>query len=207
MASLAMLILCAAVISIGVYWYLLPKPIPGDIPYNKVSRNRLLGDLPELLKNIAVTRNPFDFLCDQIQQLQSPIIQVWLKPFNRPIVVLADPRETEDILLRRTNEFDRGQFFKDIFTPQVPYHHIVLPTNEQFKAQRRFISDAMSPAFLRDVGARRVYEAAQELLKLWRLKARLSGMPLLGVMHLDLESSIYFKPKLISPAQFCSEID
>jgi hypothetical protein len=175
MAFRATLILFFVVVLISIYWYLLPKPIPGDIPYDKVSRRRLLGDLPDLLKNIAVTRNPFDFLTERVQQIQSPIIQIWMKPFSRPIVVISDPRETEDILLRRTKEFDRGQFFKDIFNDNVPYHHIVLPTNEQFKAQRTFIRDAMSPVFLRDVGVPRVHEAAIDLVKLWHLKARIAN--------------------------------
>lgn len=171
----------ASALAVGVvffailYWYLLPKPIPGDIPYDEESRRRILGDVPSFMKNIEVSKNPFEFLCSHIQKLQSPITQAWLKPGQRPIVIIADPQEAEDIMLRRTKEFDRGQFFKDIFMSNVPYHHIVQDTNEQFKAQRKFISDAMSPAFLRDISGPRVHGMTMELVELWRMKARLAG--------------------------------
>jgi hypothetical protein len=190
MAFRGTLILFCVIVLISIYWYLLPKPIPGDIPYDKVSRRRLLGDLPDLLKNIAVSQSPFDFLNQRVLQIQSPIIQVWMKPFSRPIVVISDPRETEDILLRRTKEFDRGEFFKDIFNDCIGYHHIVLPTNEQFKAQRAFNKDAMSPVFLRDVGAPRVHEAAIDLIKLWHLKARVANGRAFKA-HLDIKHAVF----------------
>ncbi|RDW66799.1 hypothetical protein BP5796_09548 [Coleophoma crateriformis] len=179
-----------AVAIVGLWWYILPKPIPGSIPYNKYASRRVLGDVPELLAHTAVSRNPFTFIIEQIHNLDSPIIQLFLKPMKRPIVIISEPRETEDILLRRTKEFDRGYFFKDVFDANIPYHHLVLDTNEQFKAQRRFISDAMSPTFLREVGAPHIHEAVNNLIKLWRLKTRLAeGRPFRA--SVDIKHAIF----------------
>ena len=79
---------------------------------------------------------------------------------------------------------------EDVFMAAIPYHHIILDTNEQFKAQRKFISDAMSPAFLRDIAAPRICDTALELVELWRLKARIAaGHPFSA--HNDITSAIF----------------
>lgn len=157
------------------YFHLLPKPIPGKIPFNKLSRYRLQGDLPDLLRNVAVTRSPLEFFCDMVSDLQSPIVQIWVKPFSRPIVVLSDPYETEDIMIRRIKEFDRGHSMSDTLETPAPFHHVRLSTNDQFKAQRKFISDARTPTFLKEVGAAHIHESATNLVNIWRQKARLAN--------------------------------
>ncbi|RDW62238.1 hypothetical protein BP6252_11671 [Coleophoma cylindrospora] len=185
---LAVVVLSVAIV--GLWWYILPKPISGSIPYNKYASRRVLGDVPELLTHVAVSRNPFTFIIEEIHKHDSPIIQLFIKPMKRPIVIISEPRETEDILLRRGKEFDRGYFFKDIFQGNIPYHHLVQDTNEQFKAQRKFINDAMSPTFLREVGAPRIHEAVNNLINLWRLKTRLAeGRPFRA--NVDLKHAIF----------------
>ncbi|KAJ5519301.1 Cytochrome P450 [Penicillium expansum] len=47
-------------------------------------------------------------------------------------------------------------------------------TNPQFKAHRRLIQDLMTPAFLDEVSAPRIYEAFTSLVNLWAKKARLA---------------------------------
>jgi hypothetical protein len=98
---------------------LLPKPIPGNVPYNKASKARLLGDVPDILANFAITQNPFDFLAKQIEQLQSPIVQLWMYPAAKPVVVVADPATAEEILIHRAKDFDRAGVTKDLFSPVV----------------------------------------------------------------------------------------
>ena len=88
--------------------------------------------------------------------------------------MVTDYRESQDILLRRTNEFDRSMIVGDQFSFLLPKHHIRLLTNKQFKSQRLLIRDLMTPAFLNDIAAPQIYDAAQNLVAVWKEKARLA---------------------------------
>jgi len=72
-----------------LYRAVLPKPIPG-IPYNKQSTSRILGDLPELLKWQKGEGQLFQFLTHQLTKHNSPIVQLFLRPFGQPWVVICD---------------------------------------------------------------------------------------------------------------------
>ncbi|KAJ5171341.1 Cytochrome P450 [Penicillium coprophilum] len=48
-------------------------------------------------------------------------------------------------------------------------------TNPQFKVHRRLIQDLMTPAFLNEVSAPRIYEAFTSLVNVWTEKARLAN--------------------------------
>lgn len=70
-----------------------PKPIQG-IPCDHASANRLLGDVPDFMEHFAKTTELFTFLERRCHELDSPIIQIFMRPFAKPWVVLADCRES-----------------------------------------------------------------------------------------------------------------
>ncbi|KAF2209602.1 hypothetical protein CERZMDRAFT_70096 [Cercospora zeae-maydis SCOH1-5] len=175
-AATALALACLAL----VYWRILPKPLQG-IPYNKTSASRVLGDLPDMLKWSSTTGEPYYFLPKLCQDLASPIAQVFLFPGKRPSVVVADGQEAHDIMLRRTNEFDRSPFFADGFRAWLPDTLPTLASNEQWKHQRRIFSDTMSPSFLQKVNAPRVHQAYTQLLDLWTKKTEIVGESLVNV--------------------------
>ena len=156
-----------------LYKRIFPRPYPG-IPYNVGAANRITGDLPDLLDHYKRTKEASSFSFEQCKKLQSPIIQLFLRPFSPPFICLDDPREIEDIMLRRTKEFDRAPSTIAYFKPLIPHATLVQPSNQVFKQQRRLWVDCMSPAFLRQVVAPDVYKSALELVELWRLKASLA---------------------------------
>ena len=167
-AAGAVLILCYL-----LYRAALPRPIPG-IPYHKASANSILGDIPAMMKHTNKTGQVFDWMVAQCVELNSPIVQVFVRPLGRPFVVMADFRENQDVLMRRMGEFDRSDFFGDLFTGVIPDHHIVMKTTEKFKQQRRLLADTMSPTFLHEVLAPQIYATATDLIDLWRLKSTLA---------------------------------
>ncbi|GAM85546.1 hypothetical protein ANO11243_035530 [Dothideomycetidae sp. 11243] len=152
----------------------LPQPIPG-IPYHKKSAKSIFGDVPSLLRHQARRPEVFDWMTAQARELNSPVYQLFVKPFGRPKVIVLDHREGHDIMHCRSKEFDRSELFADVFSGAAPNHHIVLPTNAQFRAQRKLLLDTMSPHFLNNVAAKHLYKQALNLLELWRVKSRLSG--------------------------------
>lgn len=57
--------------------------------------------------------------------------------------------------MRRTKEFDRSNFFGDIFAGTIPDHHIrKLSQDPKFKSNRALVKDLMTPAFLNNVSNR-----------------------------------------------------
>lgn len=90
--SIALLASFTLLVSYLLYQKLLPKPIPG-IPYNKTSARRLLGDVSDALAHYAETGEVISFLCKRCVELESPIAQVFMRPFGKPWVVLVDGRE------------------------------------------------------------------------------------------------------------------
>lgn len=164
----------------------LPKPYPG-IPHNPAAANRISGDLPDLLKHYKRTKEASGFSFEQCKKLKSPIVQLFLRPFSPPFICLDDPRETEDIMLRRTKEFDRAPSTIAFFKPLIPHSTLVQPSNQAFKQQRRLWVDCMSPGFLRRVVAPNVYKSALDLVGLWRLKTSLAdGRPFAALEDLEL---------------------
>ena len=80
------------VASFAAYRYMLPTPIPG-IPYNRASASRLFGDVPDALKHFAETSEMGSFLDQRCKELNSPIVQLFMRPFRKPWVVIADDNE------------------------------------------------------------------------------------------------------------------
>jgi hypothetical protein len=134
----------------AVYRAALPRPIPG-IPYNKAAAGSILGDVPEFFKYVKASNGQvLGWWSEQLAKHDSPICQLFLKPLGRPIVVVSDFREAQDVLLRRHKEFDRSTVFDDVFSGVMPYHHIGQKTSEKVKAQKRLLADTMMPSFLNE---------------------------------------------------------
>lgn len=167
----------ALVLGYLVYKAALPKPIPG-IPYNEYAAGRITGDLPEAIRYEAERSEMTGFLSQQLIKLNEPVIQLFLRPFGKPWIVVADFKEAQDVMVRRSREFDRSQFFSDIFKATLPTHHAGLRLGNEWKAHRRLVGDTMSPQFLDQVLSKRVYESINMLHKLWNEKSRLAlGRP------------------------------
>ena len=104
LSIIGVLILIAAYI---LYRAALPRPIPG-IPYNKTSARRIFGDVPEFLAYQAETSGTLSqWIAQQATEFESPVFQLFLRPFGKPWVVTSDFREAQDVMVRRAREFDR----------------------------------------------------------------------------------------------------
>ena len=66
-----------------LYRVALPKPIAG-IPFNKHSATRMFGDVPDALAWYRKRQELFSYLAGQTVKLNSPIVQVFLRPFGKP---------------------------------------------------------------------------------------------------------------------------
>lgn len=208
------LVLYAAVLSIASWLlfykpHIFPNPYPG-IPYNHTAAKRLFGDLPDLLAHYKRTKEVSSYSFQLCKTLKSPIVQLFLRPFSPPLICLDDSREIEDILLRRTKEFDRAPSTIAFFKPVIPYATLVQPSNRHFKQQRRLWVDCMSPGFLRRVVAPNVYKSASELVDLWRLKTSLAdGYPFAAQRDLELTAfdAIWIAILGSELGSVCSEIE
>jgi hypothetical protein len=191
---------CVALTTLSLYALyrrLLPKPIPG-IPYNKEATGTIFGDLPALVKAIKSEDGNFsDWMNSQTTRHNSPICQIFINfPSSRPSVIIADAQESQDILLRRTREFDRSVFTTDFLEGILPKHHIRMMTDDKFKAQRRLLQDLMTPSFLRNVASKVIHDKATDLVELWEAKAAIArGRPFSvekDVFHFALEAVVAF---------------
>ncbi|TPX07063.1 uncharacterized protein E0L32_011051 [Thyridium curvatum] len=163
-----------AVIGYVLYRAALPHPIHG-IPHNKESARRVLGDLPELMRWKNKLGNAFGYFTDLTQKTASPVVQVFLRPFGRPWVIVVDPRESHDIMTRRYAEFDRSAFFGDTMKAMGPQFHAHFPTGREWTVHRRLIGDTMSAGFLHSVAGPQMWKVAQSMVQLWKQKTRLAG--------------------------------
>ncbi|KAI0391539.1 cytochrome P450 [Xylariaceae sp. FL0594] len=171
MALFILLGVCAIAIGIVVWRKLYPVPYPG-IPYNEESAKRIAGDIPNLVAEIKAT-NEFSssVFAVSTQKLGTPIAQVLFPGIRKPLIVLEDPHEIEDIVLRRNKEFDKATTAIDMFAPMFPNGSISQFTTPKLKAQKRLWADVMRVEFLNKAAAPNIHKAALELLELWRLKA------------------------------------
>jgi len=142
----------AAAVAVFLYWgyrRMLPRPLPG-IPYNKDLG--LLGDLPELIQYRRTQPNFRRFFGELCVRHNSPMVQAFLRPLARPVVVLTDYRESQDITLRRGKHFDRSKMHADAFGTVLPDHHISMRSwDPRFRENRELVKDLMTPAFLNQV--------------------------------------------------------
>jgi hypothetical protein len=116
----------------ALYLAILPRPIAG-IPHNASAARRILGDVPSALRCRKENHEMSGFVTDQLVKLNNPVIQLFLRPFGKPWVVVADFREAHDVLLRRSREFDRSDFFSNLFTATMPACQVQMRTGEEWK--------------------------------------------------------------------------
>ncbi|OHF01717.1 cytochrome P450 [Colletotrichum orchidophilum] len=168
------------------YKWALPKPIPG-IPYNVEATKHILGDIPSVQEAMKRTGEFNAWINEQTDKFaDTPIFQVFIRPLGKPLLILSDFREAQDILLRR-KEFDRSSLDADLLEGAGRNHHIHLKTGDKWKRHRRLLQDLMSPQFLNEVAAPTVYAGASRLIQLWNNKARIAeGRPF------SAESDIYY---------------
>lgn len=150
---------------------LMPKPYLG-IPYNEESVRRITGDIPNLMPIIEAT-NEFSNTLFTVttQKLGMPIAQLLFPGLRKPMVIIEDPREIEDIMIRRNKEFDKAPMAVDMFAPMFPNSTLAQYTTSELRAQKRLWQDVMNTEFLRRVAGPNIHKAALQLVDLWRLKA------------------------------------
>lgn len=167
------LVLLTGVVTL-VLWLrrkLYPVPYPG-IPYNAESVNRITGDIPNLVPVIKA-KNEFSesLFAITTQKLGVPIAQMLFPGIRKPMVILEDPREIEDILLRRAKEFDKAPMNIDIFGPMFPNAMVSMYTTPAMREQKRLWADTMKVDFLRKTVAPNIRRSSLDLVELWRLRA------------------------------------
>ncbi|KAK1561622.1 cytochrome P450, partial [Colletotrichum navitas] len=151
----------------------LPKAIPG-IPHNAAAVASILGDIPSFQEGIRRTGELNLWLLEQADHFASPLFQVFIKPFGKPIVVLNDFREIRDIMMRG-KEFDRSSITADYMEGSAGKQHTHMPTGPEWKQHRRLLQNIMSPQFLNDVAVPTIFDSALRLIRLWDDKARIAA--------------------------------
>jgi hypothetical protein len=153
------------------------RPYHG-IPYNPRSTRRLFGDIRELTAEAQRAGDPSKMTFAQFARLGSPVIQLFLMPFWKPMVYVGDTREVEDLLQNRSREFDKSQATVAPFRPLVPGASICKVKGPLWKAQVRLWTDIISVGFLKNQAAPIMYHSALELVDLFKAKAKVSdGRP------------------------------
>ncbi|RYP66003.1 hypothetical protein DL769_006160 [Monosporascus sp. CRB-8-3] len=168
------ILLIGAVLAIvyAVYRGALPKPIPG-IPYVEESAKRLFGDLPRIAELQKAGKKPTDLYVETARLTKSPISQVFFLPFKRPMVIVSDFRESQDLLTARSKDLERGAFNNETFGGVTPEHFISMNTSDpRFKVTRGLTNDLMTPRFLNEVSGPEIYSKMRHFVDLWRFKAQ-----------------------------------
>lgn len=128
---------------------------------------------------VFATNSDKCWLTSLTKRHRSPIVQAFIKPGALPWVIITDPFESQDILLRRTKEFDRSGFFGELIGGILPEQHIqFLSTDVRFKNSRNLINHLMAPTFIKEISAPEVFKSIETLIKVWQAKCtRANGRP------------------------------
>ncbi|ETS86662.1 hypothetical protein PFICI_00490 [Pestalotiopsis fici W106-1] len=162
-----------AIAAYSLYRWLLPKPLPG-IAYNAKAVRSLFGDGPDMLQEISLTHEFGVWCADQVERLGAPICQVFVRPFAKPWILVSDFRESQDILTRRTKEFDKSSFITNAMASLGDFHPRFL-TNQKFKASRGWLQDLMTPSFLHGHMGPIIYSKGLELIQLFERRMELAA--------------------------------
>ncbi|KAK3995706.1 cytochrome P450 3A9 [Cladorrhinum sp. PSN332] len=158
-----------------VYYQTFPlDPLP-EIPYNKETIDKPLGDIGPMRRKARETKESTVWLFEVARRVGSPLTQLLAVKFAKRMLLLDDPREAEDILTRRQNDFDRSPIFTRYFRPMLSHCTIGQFSTPALKAQKKLWSECMNTGFLNRVVAPNIYAGAQDVVELWRLKAAQSG--------------------------------
>ena len=142
---------CFCALIYVLYQAALPKPLPG-IPYNEDSAKRVTGDIPYFLELERSGKRVRDFWSILARKHNSAITQFFTGPFSAPAVVVADFREAQDLLMRRSHELDRGNFNIGVMKGVIPHHFVAMGTHEhRFKVSKSLQKDLMTPTYLHSV--------------------------------------------------------
>lgn len=181
-SSLTTVCLVLAIVAGGLhvfYQWLLPKPLP-DIAYNPEATQSLFGDAPAMSREIGVTGEFGVWMAKQVERLKAPVCQVFVRPFSKPWILVADFREAQDILMRRT-EFDKPAFLSDGMECLGDFH-ARYKTNSAFRERRRMKQDLMTPSFLHGCMGPAIHAKGLELVELFAMKADLANERPFSVM-------------------------
>ncbi|KAF9884914.1 hypothetical protein FE257_000905 [Aspergillus nanangensis] len=170
------ILVAAMTFLLSLYRIALPKPIPG-IPYNKDSASKLFGDGQAYVKHCKEYGGTFATYCQSVaKSLDAPLVQIFIQPFKRPLLVLADFRETEALMRRK--DFDRSDDMGDMILGLMPQHHLRMKTNSAWKSQRLLTKGLMLPSWLHGAAAPEICQHALSMIELWEFKARIAdGRP------------------------------
>ncbi|KAF1999193.1 cytochrome P450 [Amniculicola lignicola CBS 123094] len=154
------------------YEWMLPKPYPG-IPYDQKAARRLLGDGPEMLREVGLTREVHIWLLKKVTELQEPLCQVFIQPFAKPWIILSDSVEAQNVMTRRP-EFERSDFDRTSLSALDGFHsrHQM---GDVWKRTRAWLQDLLSPGFLNNTVSPILYESSLLLIDYWDKKVRLAN--------------------------------
>ncbi|KAK7445012.1 cytochrome P450 monooxygenase [Colletotrichum acutatum] len=76
-----------------------------------------MGDIDSFLESQERGISTFRWVAAQTENLQSPIIQLFMGTRSSPTVIVTDFCEAEDISMRRCREFDRTDFLRVVAKP------------------------------------------------------------------------------------------
>lgn len=118
---------------------------------------------------------------------KSPIVQVFVKPFAKPWVIVSDPFETQDILLRRGKEIDRSLIISEMLGGLIPEQQMQFQSHDpRFKRNRNLINHLMAPSFINRVSGPETYRGVNRLVQLWKAKCeRAKGRPFCAIHDLS----------------------
>lgn len=162
----------SAIALYALYRCLLPTPIRG-IPYNPDAAKRLLGDAPDMLREVSATGEFGVWCAKQVEKMNSPVCQVFIRPFAKPWVLVADFRESRDILMRR-REFDKSKFISDGMACLGDFHGL-FQTGDAFKSNRQLVQDLMTSSFLNNFAGPAIHDMGLELVELLGMKMKLAN--------------------------------
>ncbi|CAK4001931.1 cytochrome P450 monooxygenase [Lecanosticta acicola] len=169
------LALVAVVLSVAYYVYRLgfPKPLAG-IPYNPEAAQRFFGDVVFFPKPDAPAFRAW--LTSLGERLQSPIVQVFIRPYGKPALVVYDYWEAYDINNRRLDEFDKTERNRQIFSEVVPQNHTSMRASDAaYPRSKNMIKGVMVPSFISEINAPEIYAKARLVVQLWHIKAQEAG--------------------------------
>ncbi|KAL2201533.1 cytochrome P450 [Corynascus similis CBS 632.67] len=156
-----------------LYLWLLPKPLPG-IPYNVEATKNLWGDVPAWNRYAAQNGEFSSWLGEQCLKHRSPVVQVFIHPFAKPWILVADFHEAQDILMRRT-DFEKPQFLIDGLAALGDFHARYRTHESNFRVRRQLRQDLMAPKFLNNYIGPFAHAKGIQLVKLFEAKANLAN--------------------------------
>ena len=143
------LLTLVCLLGLPIHRSILPRPLP-DIPYSTEASKRIWGHLSDFLAN----PNDRGWILKEGIKLRSPVFQLFVGPFSKPIVIVMNPASLRDVAFRSTKEFDRSRMHMRATGPIAPEQQLSLhATDPRFKRNRELIRDLMGPTFLHKVSS------------------------------------------------------